>query len=338
LHLLPNIQIDFQSVSNISIKNTTKPDLIFIWIGDSLPAWFDDTLKIAKKYSNANLSLICSKVAHECQQIDATVRIYNLEDFYQRDSRLYDLQYFGPLSFRDEFWLKALERYLVLLAFMKRYQIASCFQAELDNAVFDISGVGDILDLVGSGIFAPRDVLDRAVPSLIYINNILALEMLCESIFIGTDKKNDMHLLGEFLRDYPCGFSLPNESAFNAKCLWEKVDADVIGGIFDANAIGQYLLGIDPRNNPINLIARNGFINHNMQSDLSKCKFTFDQSVGLFLEMNDVKHRLINLHIHSKRMKYVLDYEKFTPILDSLANKKRTYFLGNAITKLLNHQ
>ncbi len=321
-------------MSNTSINHSTRPNLVFIWIGNSLPAWFGDTLKIAKKYSNANLILICSKLAHERQHIDALLNVYHLEDFYQRDPRLYDLQYFGPLGFRDEFWLKAIERYLVLLAFMKHNQLTSCFQAELDNAIFDLSGLGHTLDSVGKGIFAPRDVLDRAVPSLIYINNISALELLCKSIFIGTGKKNDMHLLGEFLRDSPYGFSLPNESAFNANCLWETVDSDVIGGIFDANAIGQYLLGIDPRNNPMNFIARNGFINKNMQADLSSCSFKFDETRGLYVEMNNIKLRLINLHIHSKRMEYILNHDEFMSILKSLDKKKRTYFLTGALSRL----
>jgi hypothetical protein len=325
-------------VPNTSINSLVKPKLVFIWIGDNLPTWFGDTLKIAKKYSNANLILICSKLAYERQPLDASLSVYQLEEFYQRDPRLYDLQYFGPLGFRDEFWLKALERYLVLLAFMKHYQIESCFQAELDNAIFDISGLGSLLDSLGSGIFAPRDVLDRAVPSIIYINNILAFELLCQSIFVGPGKKNDMHLLGEFLRDSPYGFSLPTESAFSLKCPWEKVDANVVGGIFDANAIGQYLLGVDPRNYPAKLIARNGFINQNMQADLSKCKFTLNESEGLFLEMNGVKHRLLNLHIHSKRMKYILDREKFMPILNALYQKKRTYFLGGVLARLNDRQ
>lgn len=323
---------------NKAINSSAKPNLVFIWIGDSLPGWFNDTLKIAKKYSNANLILICSKSAHEAQPLDALLSVYQLEDFYQRDPRLYDLQYFGPLGFRDEFWLKTLERYLVLLAFMKHYQITSCFQAELDNAIFDISDIGSSLDSVGSGIFAPRDVLDRAVPSLIYINNILALESLCDSIFVGSGKKNDMHLLGEFLRDSPYGFSLPTESAFNPQCPWKKIDANLVEGIFDANAIGQYLLGVDPRNYPKKLIIRNGFINHNMQSDLSKCKFTLNESEGLFLEKGGVKHRLINLHVHSKRMRFILEYEKFFSILDSLRQNKRTYFLGSILTRLYDRQ
>lgn len=319
---------------NKAINSSAKPNLVFIWIGDRLPSWFNDTLKIAKKYSNANLILICSKSAHEDQPLDALLSVYQLEDFYQRDPRLYDLQYFGPLGFRDEFWLKTLERYLVLLAFMKHYQITSCFQAELDNAIFDISNIGSRLDSVGSGIFAPRDVLDRAVPSLIYINNILALESLCDSIFMGSGKKNDMHLLGEFLRDSPYGSSLPTESAFNSQCPWKNVDANVVEGIFDANAIGQYLLGVDPRNYPKKLIVRNGFINHNMQSDLPTCKFTFNESEGLFLEKGGVKHRLINLHVHSKRMNLLFDNKRFGNIIRSLSNGKKTLFWGYIITAI----
>ena len=72
-----------------------------------------------------------------------------------------------------------------------------------------------------------------------------------------------------------------------------------------------------------------------MQADLSECKFTLNESEGLFLEMGGIKHRLINLHVHSKRMKYILEYEKFTPILNSLNQKKRTYYLGGFLASLI---
>ena len=219
---------------------------------------------------------------------------------------------------------------------MRHHKIASCFQAELDNAIFDISTLGKALDSVGSGIFAPRDVLDRAVPSLFYVNNILALELLCESIFVGHGKKNDMHLLGEFLRDSSLGFSLPTESAFNPKCPWRIIEPSITGGIFDANAIGQYLLGIDPRNHPIKIIAQNGFINQNMRADLPSCNFIFDITEGLYIEMHGTQYRLFNLHIHSKRMQYILDVSKLTQIFMSISRKKRTYFLGGILAKLNN--
>ena len=87
-----------------------KPDLVFLWIGDQLPSYFSDTIEIAKKYSQANIILLCSKDAHLHQIIDPVVTVYALEDFYERDSRLYALEYFGPLEFRNEFWLKTIER------------------------------------------------------------------------------------------------------------------------------------------------------------------------------------------------------------------------------------
>lgn len=305
-----------------------KPDLVFLWIGDRLPNYFSDTIEIAKKYSQANLILLCSANARLHQLIDKTVTVYELEDFYERDQRLYELEYFGPIHFRNEFWLKTLERYLVLLAFMRHYQKDKFFHAELDNAIFDISELGNCLDSVGKGIFAPRDVIDRAIPSLIYINEGSALEALCSNIFIRSGKKNDMYLLGEFLRDSPQGYSLPTESVFNLNCQWETISAKLLGGIFDANAIGQFVLGIDPRNQPKKWIVHNGFINENIQANLNNCICSFETNGKLNLKMGLQTWRLYNLHIHSKRMHYLLNPQLFNHILNSLANQQRTSFLG----------
>lgn len=311
-----------------------KPDLVFLWVGDRLPEYFDDTIEIAKKFSKANLILLCSRQARLNQNIDSVVSIYELEQFYQRDSRLYDLEYFGPLHFRDEFWLKTLERYLVLLCFMRHYKKEAFFHAELDNAIFDISELGNRLDTIGKGIFAPRDVMDRAIPSLIYINEISALEELCAKIFIGSGKKNDMYVLGEFLRDSPQGFSLPTESAFNLKCHWSTIDPQVTGGIFDANAIGQFVLGIDPRNQEKKWIVRNGFMNENMQVNLKNCLFSFGVDGKLELKIESKSYRLHNLHIHSKRMHYVLNPDSLNNVLAKLANQQQTQFLGLIPNKL----
>lgn len=305
-----------------------KPDLVFLWVGDRLPDYFGDTLEIAKKYSNANLVLLCSQQAHLNRKIDSAVTIYEVEQFYLRDERLYGLEYFGPLNFRNEFWLKTLERYLILLAFMRFYKKDILFHAELDNAIFDISKLGDRLDGLGKGIFAPQDSAERAIPGLIYINSVQALGDLCESIFVVSGQKNDMYLLGRFLQTSSHGYCLPTESVLSEEVSWSTLSRADVGGIFDACEMGQYLLGVDPRNSPRKLFVKNRFLNENLLLDFKKCNFILNENQGMYLDCKNERIRLFNLHIHSKNMRILLNPKKFNKVLYRLRLGKRTLFFG----------
>lgn len=305
-----------------------RSDLVFLWLGDRLPDYFGDTIQIAKKYSKANLVLLCSQKACHNKKIDSAVTVYELEEFYQRDKQLYGLEYFGSLNFRNEFWLKTLERYFVLLAFMQHYKKDALFHAELDNAVFDISELAARLDGLGRGIFAPQDSAERAIPGLVYINSVQAFGELCDSIFLVDGKKNDMYLLGRFLQTSSQGYCLPTESDLCGGVPWSSLSRVDVGGIFDACEMGQYLLGVDPRNSPRKIFVKNHFLNENLQLDFKKCDFIFSDDQGMYLDYKNERIRIFNLHIHCKNMRIVLSRNKFNKVLRRLTLGRKTLFFG----------
>ena len=73
-------------------------------------------------------------------------------------------------------------------------------------------------------------------------------------------------------------------------------------GIFDAAAIGQYLFGVDARNNPLGE-SQIGFINESAIYRASDFAFYFENINGNQVPMasyRDAQFRIYNLHIHSK--------------------------------------
>ena len=73
--------------------------------------------------------------------------------------------------------------------------------------------------------------------------------------------------------------------------------------IFDAAAMGQYLGGIDPKNDSSNTI---GFVNETCVIKYNNYKFFYnviDNIKKPFLLINNVPVRVFNLHIHSKNLK-----------------------------------
>jgi hypothetical protein len=79
--------------------------------------------------------------------------------------------------------------------------------------------------------------------------------------------------------------------------------ADVFNAIFDAAAIGQFLGGIDPihKNNAP------GFINESclFNPSLLKYEWRLDEQGRsvLYALFNERAYRIINLHVHSKRLR-----------------------------------
>ena len=73
--------------------------------------------------------------------------------------------------------------------------------------------------------------------------------------------------------------------------------------IFDAAAMGQYLGGIDPKNDSSNTI---GFVNETCVIKYNNYKFFYnviDNIKKPFLLINNIPFRVFNLHIHSKNLK-----------------------------------
>ena len=73
--------------------------------------------------------------------------------------------------------------------------------------------------------------------------------------------------------------------------------------IFDAAAIGQYLGGIDPRNQAGDTI---GFVNETCVIDYSKYTFIWKNKDDLkypYIIVNNKEYPIVNLHIHCKNLK-----------------------------------
>jgi hypothetical protein len=92
----------------------------------------------------------------------------------------------------------------------------------------------------------------------------------------------------------------PKNNSNNKEIQFVSENYDKFNYIFDAAAMGQYLGGIDPRNNPNNTV---GFINETCVIKYNNCKFTWatiDDIKRPFLKINDMHLRIFNLHIHHK--------------------------------------
>lgn len=253
---------------------------------------------------------------------------YFIEDFYRTPKAWNPSDQNWNTKYRDGFWLKTTERFFVLEQFVQTYSVRSLFHAELDNVIFDISGLAARLNQIGRGLFCPRDSQTRGIASLIYINDPQALyefnELAIDNVLA---EKNDMTVLGHLLSSSDRYFSLPTENCLQeqASMNWDVISPQLSKGIFDAAAIGQFLFGIDPRNGGILLF--NGFENENKGCDLWKFEYSLrieDRIFEIKNRLNGETSNLFNIHVHSKLFEQLILQKRLNKILSRINHGERT--------------
>ncbi len=299
--------------------------LVFIWLGSSFPHWGRQSLTLSKLLSGLEVVVISNKAAGLIVEADTQ---YFIEDFYcAPDAWKCSVQTFDS-KYRDGFWIKTTERFFVLEQFATKYAIKSLFHAELDNLVFDISGLASRLDQLGSGLFCPRDSVNRGIASLIYINNCQALtELNAFAVDNHLVEKNDMMLLGYLLNHSSQFFSLPTESNLQDQQPgnWDALSPFASNGIFDAAAIGQFLFGIDPRYGSMVLL--NGFENENKGCNLWQLTYDLsidDRAFTVRNRNNGIVFNLFNVHVHSKLFNLLINSRKLQRILTRINCGKKS--------------
>jgi len=300
-----------------------KPLLVFIWIGDFLPEWAKISLLINSQKSNCAPILICNR---SIGSVDGICPQIFIEDFYTRPYFL-NKWYLSPSkNFRDGFWIKSSERFIILSQFLRKFKITEAFHAELDNLIFDLTDLNFLLNSTGSGLFCPRDNFKRGIASLIYINNHDALDVL-HNFYENSrlEELNDMSILGRLLSGHSdLFFSLPTENFFSTDVGWNTLKQVDLGGIFDAAAIGQYLMGIDIRNSFLPVF--NGFSNENAGYDLNSLLFLLDasqSSLNAHNPLTNVSTKIYNLHIHSKNF-YLIKNGRLPNIISKINQSSKT--------------
>ena len=307
------------------------PPIIFVWLGKSLPVFALRSLLFAMESNPKREVLFCldEKPSPQIRKIFKKngLKFFTLGKIKDISSSLPDPKNF---QFSGDFWVNTSLRFFYLEHLCRLLKIPRFFHAELDNAVFNLDGLDQRLDKCGHGLFVPRDASDRAIASLIYCNRTESLNELTELYSCATPPKHDMDALGIYSREYPGHFfSLPTESYEKNRQSWSIIEPGFLGGLFDAAAIGQYMLGVDPihrKGRP----SYNGFINENSNINWSEVVFDTDGK-NLFLSPSGKaadNYRLFNLHIHSKNWNAFESLLRNGPILKRLQGGKRSIISG----------
>ena len=245
-------------------------------------------------------------------------------------------------SFREGFWVNTSARFFYIYECMRKYGIQDVVHIENDVVIYyNVDVLEPLVDK--SRIYMPFDSYSRNIASIVYIPNHPSLAYILDHYDV---RRNDMYNFAKHLSTgrvdtFPIFTNKYYQNPYDEKMFVSRNYAR-FPYLFDAAAMGQYLGGIDPLNQPGDT---RGFVNETTVIQYDKYKFVWSNHITqtniyqpfLFIEDADDADNenttqllpIFNLHIHSKTI------NRFTS--KSSAPFYNTYFAYHSNTGLIVH-
>ena len=297
-------------------KEDSRPLLVFIYVGKSLPEYALPSLSLAAEFSGCRIILVGNQ--SQAKQLDSiSVVFVPIERFYDSSKFVRASRNVGfSQDFRKGFWLKTLERFFILEQFMEHGNLAYAMHAELDQLVFGVDSLIQRLESSDRSFLAfPFHVPSRGVASLFFANSLSTLQALNSFATGGEPFISEMDLLGNFAREFPnlvapiptlASVKKPSWLELSGSSFPAVLNYEELGGVADAAQLGLWVAGLDPRNIPLSQNPATKYLQPSdkyllTRQDLLGQRFHM-QGSELFVESEESGEliRVYNLHLHSK--------------------------------------
>lgn len=262
--------------------------VILVCVGNFQP-YVVDCIAQLKLWGNDDIDVITN--AHFFEHFSG-VNLVNCDEL--NDYRYTQLSAIDR-HFRDGFWFYASQRLFYLYSHIKQNNIKRSVHIENDVMVYEN------LDKLTfeKKLYAVYDSPTRVIPSFIYIPSHKYFRTVIEKY---NPQLNDMVNMGRYDFMEPLPIIHSTGAAGEEITRYNKNFAQ-FGAIFDGAAIGQYLAGVDPRNQPGDT---RGFVNETCVVKYDQYRFCWLLAEnGLcrpYLMSGDDIIPIVNLHIHSKKL------------------------------------
>ena len=314
------------TVDAASLHLGDGPPLVLVHRGPRLPRHAAANATNAARASGLPVAVIT----------DATLAVPDLAGVTLLDLTWYDPEPFArfrsrsrlPEGFRGGFWLADMERFFILAQAMRHFGWDAAMHIENDVHVFDISDIPGRLDRIGRSFFLPEPYPEALMASIVYVNDAAALDAFCDWAAVDPGDRFGLRLLADFAAEVSEGATLlptdlslciegPSFRHSNRRVLIEE-----LGGIIDANAMGQWLFGVDPRN--VAGPTRNRFQHEAACVEFADAAFRVDRHERLVIEQGGNSAAVRCLHVHAKVNERLADPEYLRRIVTRDAEGRRT--------------
>ena len=285
-------------------------NIIIIALG-TIPNFLDDCIEQIKfTQKNPTIHIIKNETSNYKNNDCIIVDVENIPASQKHLNFIKESELINK-NFRDYFWRYSSERLYVIDDYLQMQNLKDVIHIETDVLLYQDLEI--IFSIMHNFDFAcVRDSDTRVIGSIIYIKD-KNISGKITSIANNYINENDMIILNHVAKKLENVFYLPTgNKKFNKKNL---------KFIFDGACIGQFVGGIDPRNEPKNLMkyfhkikkifTKNNiisFINKESNIDVSKWEIKWIKNKP-YKKCNDELIPIVNLHIHSKNLKKFMKME-----------------------------
>lgn len=255
-----------------------------------------NNIKQLKLQGNNDIVLLSEKKFFENIDKNLNIELIDINEYNSEYIQLFKKKLNLDKTFRDGFWYNCTMRFVYIYEYMRENNITDIIHIENDIMIYEnLSKFKDFFNK--EKLYLTFDAYHRVIPGIMYIPNYQILKIILDNYDMNN---NDMENLGKYINSsitepFPIIFIENEEHFFNKNFL--KFNC-----IFDAAAMGQYIGGVDKKNDPNDTW---GFINETCVIKYNNYKFYWIKEDNLwnpYLEINNKLIKIVNLHIHSKTL------------------------------------
>jgi hypothetical protein len=200
-------------------------------------------------------------------------------------------------GFRNGFWALASMRFFYIYEFMEQFGIDNVIHLENDVLVY--YNCDEIAERAGKQhVYLPFDCYDRNIASIMYIPSASVFRRILDQYDLTiNDMENFVQISKrcDLIQRFPI---FPANVYTNPEIQFVSINHQKFGYLFDAAAMGQYLGGVDPRNQPGDT---KGFVNETCVIKYNAYNFIWENKKP-YIIINNMKFPIFNLHIHHKNL------------------------------------
>lgn len=253
------------------------------------------------------------------------------------DHRLFDASINRKAGRKQGFWVYTTERFFYLEAAMRHLGLDRALHLESDNLIFfDVAEYEERFARLYKGLAAPFKNDDSCIPGVVYVGTLAALTGLNASIArrVAHERRhrslvarlrsprvrmgaplNDMYLLASYRREVgeagfgplptlPAAYEVELRSRPTTEAIGLAAHAathETLGMVFDAAAIGHYLMGLDRHFFPRAGISH---LDPDALLDPRDFEFSLDKDehgrIRPTMQRNGTRYPIGSIHNHSK--------------------------------------
>jgi hypothetical protein len=274
--------------------------LILFHAGPEFPAYLNDCIRQVRTVSAVPIVVLMEP--EHCTTVDASVSGVTVVPLDSIPLDYFTQEYLKTTrldgEWRGGFWRAASLRFFYIHNYAKQHRLRDIFHIEYDNLVYQ-----DFLPLVPAfqtrAMWCVMDAPTRCIPSFVYWRDADAVfDLLLTLLGAGARGENDMTALATHAHKYPQGVGwLPIVPDGVGAPPEYSAEQGRFGVLFDGAAVGQYIGGVDPRNQAGDTC---GFINETTVFRCDRVRVEWKRGADSLYRpyLNDLP--LVNLHIHSK--------------------------------------